>query len=318
MPRLFFRKADPGEVLVSGIVVSGLQTALNALLPQKIVADGIFGSATREMVKQYQAFASIPVTGEVDDVTWLRLMHLPEPSIFGRCLQVTAHFEGTGYTHVVGNFDGAGLTWGIIGFTLSNGELGAILTDISAGFPDLFNLAFGSDAAVILAKIKLPRAERVAWADTISRGPHKMGVAEPWRSYFETLGAFPEIQRMQTDRAKRIYWTIARHDAATFGLGEELDLALFYDIAVQNGGMSSKGREAEVRARFAGSPAQTNAALRQIIEDVVVETSKPTFQNDVRHRKATMRTGSGTVHGGTYQLADWGLASGQVPIDSDA
>jgi peptidoglycan hydrolase-like protein with peptidoglycan-binding domain len=318
MTRVFFRKADAGDTMVSGIVVSELQGALNGLLPQKIAADGIYGSATREAVRRFQDFLDLPVTGEMDDATWLPLMHTPEPSIFERCLQLTAHFEGTGFTKIVGNFDKAGLTWGIIGFTLSNGELGAVLTDISTRHPTIFNQAFGSDAAVILAKIQLPAAERVAWAQTITRPPRNTGVAEPWRTYFNDLGLAPEVQALQTRRARDVYWNMALRDARTFELGEELDFALFYDIAVQNGGMKSKGREAKVKKRFAASPDQSRDALRRIIEDVVVETSKDEFKSDVLQRKSTIRTGQGKVHGADYKLADWGLQKGFVPVDPES
>ena len=69
-------------------------------------------------------------------------MRTPEPPIFERCLQVVASFEGTGFTLIEGNFDGAGLTWGIIGFTLRDGELGQVLSDINSRHPDLFSQAF--------------------------------------------------------------------------------------------------------------------------------------------------------------------------------
>lgn len=318
MPRIFLRKANAGDTTVSGIVVSGVQNALNSLVPQTIEADGIFGSQSREMVKLYQDMVSLPATGEVDDKTWLKLMHTPAPRIFERCLQLTAHYEGTGFTKIVGNFDGAGLTWGIIGFTLSNGELGAVLTTIATRHPTVFNQAFGNDASVILDKLALPPAEQLAWADSITRPPNKTGVAEPWVTYFHDLGEFPVVQQIQMDRARDVYWSIALRDAAIFGLTDELDYALFYDIAVQNGGMKSKNREALVKQRLANSADKSPKALRQIIEDVVVETSKVAYQADVRSRKSSIRTGKGTVHGGKYRLIDWGLEAGYQVADPNS
>lgn len=313
MPRVFFRKSAAGHVTVSGIVVSKLQTALNAVSAQKIEVDSIFGSQTRDQVKAYQVSSALPGTGEADDVTWQSLMHTAEPTMFERALQATAHFEGTGFTRVVGNFDGAGLTWGIIGFTLSNGELGSLLVDISKAQPALFNKAFGSDAAEILVKVALPPEQRLAWAKTISRGPRGMDVAEPWRTYLSDLGSFPEVQAMQTARAKDRYWTVAIRDATLFGLGDERDYALFYDISVQNGGCKSKGREKMIRDRLAASSAKTHDDRRRIIIDVIVETSAVKWQPDVRSRKNAINSGSGVVHGGYYLLADWGIQFGKVP-----
>ena len=37
--------------------------------------------------------------------------------------------EGHGFTMVAGDFDGAGLTWGIIGFTLKHGEIQRIVQE---------------------------------------------------------------------------------------------------------------------------------------------------------------------------------------------
>ena len=64
-----------------------------------------------------------------------------------------ASFEGTQFTLIEGNFDGAGLTWGIIGFTLKNGEISSLLGTINHQFPDLLSLAFGHDAAVLMQNI---------------------------------------------------------------------------------------------------------------------------------------------------------------------
>ncbi len=299
--------------MVSGIQIQQAQKALNALLPQTIIADGIFGSGTRDMIKLYQASAEFDVNGELDQATWAALMHSSEPPIFERCLQITAHFEGTGFTRIVGNFDGAGLTWGIIGFTLVNDELGAILKAIAVQYPALLNQAFGSDAKTILQNVDLPTEQRMDWANSVSRGAKRYDVAEPWRTYFKDLGEFPEVQQLQIQRAREVYWTAAVRDALVFGLTEELDFALFYDISVQNGSMKSKGRTPKAQSRIAAQADQGSANKRKIIEDVVVETSKVAYQGDVRNRKTALRTGAGKVHGAAYELGDWGLLPGKNP-----
>src|SRR6516165_12702975 len=109
-----------------------------------------------------------------------------EPPIFERCLQVVASFEGTQFTLIEGNFDGAGLTWGIIGFTLKNGEISSLLGEINVRFPDLLSQAFGQETAVLMQNLG-PNAsadQRMAFARSISGPPPKFRVAEPWRSGF--------------------------------------------------------------------------------------------------------------------------------------
>jgi hypothetical protein len=78
-------------------------------------------------VQSFQTQQSLPLTGSIDDVTWTKVMNRPIPSVYERSLQLTSTFEGHGFSKVQGNWDNAWLTWGIIGFTLKHGEVGAIL-----------------------------------------------------------------------------------------------------------------------------------------------------------------------------------------------
>ena len=70
-------------------------------------------------LRAFQTAKSLPATGKVDDVTWQALMQRPIPGTDLRSLELTAAFEGHGYTLAQGNWDGAWLTWGVIGFTQS-------------------------------------------------------------------------------------------------------------------------------------------------------------------------------------------------------
>src|SRR5690242_325125 len=123
MARDYFRRVPPGSQMVSGTLISDIQSSLAALGVPVGQVDGLFGGQTRDSLSAFQTSRGLPITGTVSDTTWPALMRTDAPPIFERCLQVTAAFEGTGFTLVVGNFDGAGITWGIIGFTLVNGEL---------------------------------------------------------------------------------------------------------------------------------------------------------------------------------------------------
>jgi peptidoglycan hydrolase-like protein with peptidoglycan-binding domain len=106
MARDFFRQATAGAS-PRGSLISQIQTALNALpnAPQ-IRVDGDFGGNTATAVRNFQTSNQLPPTGAVTDQVWQKLTNSSAPSMFERCLQVTASYEGTGYTHVVGNVDG--------------------------------------------------------------------------------------------------------------------------------------------------------------------------------------------------------------------
>ena len=317
MARDFFTAPATGQVPVSGSVISDLQRSLNAL-GGTLTVDGLYGKGTSKAIADFQAAHGLPQSGNVSDATWQALMRTPEPKIFDRCLQLVASFEGTGFTLVVGNFDGAGITWGIIGFTLVNGELGEVLQEINQSHPDLIGTAFGHDADTIL-KITGPatsEADKTAWANSVSRGASSYNVAEPWKTYFHDLGTFREVQSIQVARAKTKYWTIAMRDAGKLGIAEELDYLLVYDTAVQNGGLS-KTRLGKVQDLINEQHPKTAEDKRKIIANVVADSSSAKYREDVRSRKLTIATGAGTVHGGKYQLAQWGFLDGQSTASAD-
>jgi hypothetical protein len=257
----------------------------------------------------------LPVTGTVSDTTWRVLMHSAEPPIFERCLQVVASFEGTQFTLIEGNFDGAGLTWGIIGFTLFNGEISSLLGEIHTRCPDLLSVAFGYESAELVQKLG-PAAspqQRMNFAESISGPPPKFRVAEPWRTGFATLGEQREAQRLQIDRARGKYWTnVALRDAHDLGLTEELDLMLMFDVAVQDGGMRAKARLEKALELL--NPGMSGLERRRTIAQVVVDSIDSPFRDDVRQRKMCIVEGSGIVHRSRFNLAGWGLADGFAPI----
>jgi hypothetical protein len=312
MPRDYFSQTTGASV--SGTVITDIQSSLNAVTAFAIGVDGIFGRQTRQALSGFQTDRGLPVTGTVSDTTWPALMHSAEPPIFERCLQVVASFEGTGFSMIEGNFDGAGLTWGIIGFTLSNGELSSLLGEISDRSPDLLTQAFGHDATALLGSIgpASTAAQRMAFANSVSGPAPQFRVAEPWRSGFARLGALREVQRLQVDRARAKYWTaIALRDAQDLGVVEELDLLLLFDVAVQNGGMRSKGRLEAAQAQITDGMAAREK--RRVIAQVVADSITGPFKGDVLARKTSIANGGGTVHGASYDLGGWGLMDGFAP-----
>jgi peptidoglycan hydrolase-like protein with peptidoglycan-binding domain len=318
MSRDFFKRSTGGSARVVGSIIRDVQASLNAITAFAIAADGVFGSQTEQALSGFQSARGLAVTGTVSDTTWPELMHSAEPPIFERCLQVVASFEGTQFTLIEGNFDGAGLTWGIVGFTLINGEISSLLGEINVRSPDLLSQAFGQETAVLMQNLG-PNAnvdQRMAFARSISGPPPKFRVAEPWRSGFADLGNQREVQRLQIERARAQYWTnLALRDAHDLDLTEELDLMLMFDIAVQDGGMRSKGRLEAAREQL--HDGMSGLDRRRIIAQVVVDTIDSQFKNDVRERKMCIAEGTGTVHGSNFDLAGWGLADGFVPTSTE-
>ena len=305
MARTFFQRAASGFRTVQGELIRKFQVVLKDAGFQEDKADGVYGGRTEAALQKFQQQKQLPVTGKVDDQTWQSLMGTAAPDLKQRCLQVTADFEGTGFTKAVGNFDGAGITWGIIGFTLSNGELGAVLKKIRASHADVFSAAFGNLETKIVEVLGSSHAAQMNFANSISVGSNKMQILPEWAAAFERLGKDEKVQAIQLERTEN-FFDIAVRDVARFRVENELGLALCFDIAVQNGGIDqTEGNR--IRNKIIQTPPATPQDLRKIIANVVAENSNPTFIEDVRKRKLTMATTRGTVHGSKYDIKTWGL-----------
>ncbi|HEX4960502.1 MAG TPA: peptidoglycan-binding protein [Thermoanaerobaculia bacterium] len=297
MARVFFAKGARGEI------VRRMQVRLTDLGFDTQGTDGVFGQDTATAVQAFQRDQRLGATGEVDDITYQKLMGTAVPPAQDRALGITAQFEGHGFTLAQGNFDGAGITWGIIGFTLSGGELEQLLSEIE---PDLVRQAFGAKTDQLLGVLKLPMKQQIAFADSISLGTSKAKLAEPWRSAFRKLGEFPEVQEIQIRHVDEDYLQPARQTMQDFGLTTELGLALAFDVHVQNGGIKATARE-QIRKDRDAHPVGAERDLRVIIANAVADKSSPAFRQDVRDRKLTLATGAGRVHGEMFVLRNWGL-----------
>ena len=305
MARVLFAQGVRGEI----VRTIQRQLTVRGFDPKGI--DGGYGSNTRKAVRAFQRENGLQATGDVSVPTWRKLMRRPIPPVRDRALQLTAAFEGHDFTLAQGNFDGAGITWGIIGFTLKHGELGRIVLRIDDRHSTLVKQAFGANTDQLLGILRGPKTRQMAFANMISLGPKKVRLAEPWRSGFRRFGELPAVQALQLELADRDYFRPAKQSARSLKLKTELGLALAFDIQVQNGGVSGAARK-EIRSQLAQHPIEREQERRVIVADAVAKDSLPQFREDVRSRKLTIATGTGTVHGELFVLRNWGLAD--VPL----
>jgi hypothetical protein len=120
--------------------------------------------------------------------TWSALTDTQIPSTEERSLELTAAFEGHGFTLVQGNWDGAGITWGSVEFTLKHGEVGKIILTIFDENPEFVQQSFGVNTEELIQVLKSPKAVQMQFADSISLGTSKVIIKEPWRSRFRAFG----------------------------------------------------------------------------------------------------------------------------------
>jgi hypothetical protein len=278
---------------------------LQAGLGQKgfaIKPDGDYGDRTETAVRAFQTAAGAGVTGAVSRVQWTSLTGRDVPALKERCLQLTAAFEGHQYTVAAGNFDGAWLRWGIVGFTMKYGRVQRIVLTIDRTAPNCIRDAFGANSEALLRAMRGTAAEQQAWATSISLGRR---LVEPWQTAFATFGGFAEVQQAQRQVAFDDYFTPAVHTAGELGLSSELGIALCFDIHVQNGGVSQEVR-ATVDPIGANVPEQKR---REQIANGVADHARPEYRENVRRRKLAIATGAGEANGVRVVLENWGLAA---------
>jgi hypothetical protein len=272
-------------------------------------ADGIFGGHTAAALISLQSAYGLRQTGSIDIATWSALTNEQLPQLFERCLGVTAAFEGHGYGLAKGNFDGAGLTWGIIGFTLSNGEIQRLTMAAEAKHAGILSEHLRDLYETWVMVCGLPRSQAVVWADALSTGPYKEGLASEWLTAFARLGDDPRIRQVQRESAFTQYFQPAVLSAKKLGLSTELGLALAFDVHVQNGGF--KDSAFQVVNEVATDATQQER--RNALADAVTASTLPRWRVDVRARKETFAQATGVIHGERYDLNAWGLDDSVAP-----
>ena len=298
--------------------------------PALAKVDGDFGRTTLTAVQRVQKKLGKTVTGVVDAELWFLLTGTQWPSSFERTLGLVASFEGHGYTKAAGNWDKAGITWGIIGFILITRGKEKKKEVLKYGpLRDMLKEAFDKHEATVLAAFGKDRAKELRtaleavpddllkFAVKVSDGKNNYALKAEWQEAFAKLGEDPAIRELQRTCAKKMYYDPAIKEAdefaAEFDMASEHTDQLFFDIQVNNGGLGKKQEKPDAKAALkALLKKNPNATLREklnVITDVLAKSRKK-FEKDIRERKGTISNGQGTVHGKKYRLDGWGVDEG--------
>lgn len=326
----------------TGALVLRLQDALSkkpflALDPKD--ANGKFLDSTRDAVIKVQVLLKKPETGTVDAELWKEIViGQPWPNNFERALQLLGEFEGHKYTEAAGNYDGAGMTWGIAGFTIVWSELvndaatnekkrvyhynslHECLTRIFAKQAAKAETALGKERAKKLKDaLALTPQELFEFAVSITEPKNKNKLIKGWQDSFAALGQVPEVQRIQEDVARELYWNPSASIADNFddlGMQSEQMRQMCFELLVNPGGFP-RSRQQEARKRIEQLPGDATLSqklmeIAKLFEEKAAENNK----RDIRERKGTIANGFGRVHGKSYRLAAWGLDISQPPLSS--
>lgn len=218
-------------------------------------------------------------------------------SIWKQAVQITSSFEGpAGYSNCTGNFDGQYLSYGFLQWNFGRGTLQPLFKRLFNEFPAVATRVLPGGGVAL--KNALNAGTEKQWALTIQVNNK---VVDPWLSALKALGNTPEMQKIQEDAAQW-YKDKAYSMAKAFGLMTDRAYCLFFDIAVQNGGV----------ATFAFPDGIGYMDKLRMVVEAVVKKSNIQWQTVVRQRKSAIAEGSGIVYGSmrTFTFYD-------APMDYD-
>ncbi len=272
--------------------------------------DGRFGGGTEGAVKTFQKTHGITATGVVDGVTWsalfpgqsLPVSPLASAALIHRCLALTGSFETNHqppdcFSALTGDFDGQGISFGVLQWNLGQNTLQALLKDVFEQQPVLCQGIFHERFAVVQSLGEAPLDQQLAFARSIQdRGM----VQEPWQGMLKALGQTSEFQDVQVAQVRQRF-AAALTLCEEYGLKSERAAALMFDIVTQNGSIGAIVKS-QILADF--QPGDDEVAKMRAIAKRRAAVANPKFASDVLNRKLTIAEGIGTVHGIFYDLED--------------
>lgn len=320
-----FKRGDRGPD------VTRLEIALQEVGLYDGILDDVFGPTLEAAVRLYQTKKGLAATGVADPLTTSMVLAEPSPKAAAvrgkpsdyRCLALTATFETSVgapdcFAGLAGDFDGQGISFGVLQWNFGQGTLQPLLRKLDASHPGVVAAAFGDGYSELRDILTRSTADQLAWARRYQTA-NRRTLTEPWRGRFKALGATPECQAVQIQGAKDRFAT-ARRMCAEYGVWSERGLTLMFDIVVQNGSIGSQTRQ-QIQAEFArisGALTREESEVERlrIIANRRAEASRPQYVEDVRRRKLAIANGVGIVHGGGYDL-DRQYLLGLRPAESE-
>jgi len=299
-----------------GDEVKRIQERLKILNFYKGPIDGDFGGGTETGVKAFQKEKGLTIDGLVGRITWNALFkeEIPEPVIFAKpldykCLALTGSFEtGKGlpecFTGLSGDFDGQGMSLGVLQWNFGQDSLRPLLRDVINNHPETIKAIFQTSYDILVEALNSDKEELMIFVRSIQH-PVKHYLYEPWRGMFKSLGRTEELQNIQVRYANQYYQSAIKL-RSDYGLWSERAVALMFDIKVQNGSIPNLVR-VQILSDFEGLPEDSSeedleVRKMRIVANRRAEAANPRWVEDVRARKLCCANGSGVVHGINYDL----------------
>ncbi len=274
-------------------------------------------------------------------ITWSQDLSLVERRSLAISLSISGSFEGSsGWINLANNFDGQGMSAGLLNQTLGTGSLQPLLAEMDFKFPQEFAASFSSAHLTSIRAMLEEWKKNRSWhpndvekslsiaselkmqAMSISEGdisvkmsaPEKLTVDWAKKNLYTSSGSFiaswkSEIQNLLN---KPNYISLQVHAANHYHAkaisylprirSESLVAYLtMFDLVVQNGGVPDS-RFKTWDAQVAAKQITDPIQKLKALVDIRILDALPKWQPDVKSRKYTIIDGKGTVHGKKYDL----------------
>jgi len=291
-------------------------------IPQRFDAfgderDSEWGAESSEELASPQDEAEAPLSFALDTEDESGLSGSGLTPAEQKAVEITSLFETGkrgGFYGLSGNFDGQGLSFGLVNWTIGTGSLQPLLRDFAKEHPARWVSVFGADASRFLQLIsrrdKAAQAEQHRFAvqemntvSTNARGRKIWTVRQPWVGYFRKLSEDTAFQGIQVRYVRNL---LARGDyyCRQFQLRSEQAFCFMFDAVASHGKwwlvkkfdrvekrrvLVEKALQALASRYGAGRIPESEVLLA--IADVLASTSAQRWADNVRQRKRWFVTG---------------------------
>ncbi len=208
-------------------------------------------------------------------------------------LQVVANYETQGdpYQQVTGNFDGAGLSFGVIQFNFKSETLQKLFGMFRMADERSLQACFGTVERYeeIIRIMAAPTSKSIKWGNEISTGQSRSGVSEPWKSCFRAVGKIEKFRNIQMMFAYDRYGRLLMETLAFLEGMSELRirnhrcLTALFDMCIQQGGYGRAARE--IRERVNSENPTDEIMLTHIVVEERAKKASPKYRADCLSRR---------------------------------